>query len=109
MTKHEIEQEALANARNGQVTSNYGAIYAGFAEKGIAESDIQPRVNVFSYNAWKAQGRQGRKGEHGVKGVTFVPMTARTKGDDGAEREESFRRPRTVAVFHVSQTEESSR
>ena len=35
---------------------NYPAIYEGFEDKGI--SNIQPRVNVFTYNAWKAKGRQ---------------------------------------------------
>jgi hypothetical protein len=65
--------------------------------KGIPEDQIIPRVNVFSYNAWKANGRQVRKGEHGVKCLTFITKT----GKNGREE----RRPWTVTVFHVSQTE----
>jgi len=57
MTKTEIETEALERARNGQTWTNYPAIFAGFIEKGIAENDIKPRENVFTFHAWKALGR----------------------------------------------------
>jgi hypothetical protein len=42
MTKTEIEAEALDRARNGETWTNYPAIFAGFIEKGIAESEIKP-------------------------------------------------------------------
>jgi hypothetical protein len=34
--------------------SNYPTIYGGFKEKGIPESEIKPRENVFTYKAWRA-------------------------------------------------------
>jgi len=105
MDKHEIQAQALANARNGQSFSNYGAIYEGFGAMGIAESDILPRENVFTYHAWRALGRQVRKGEHGVKVATYVPMEKRVQDDSGSEKVEAFRAPRMTTVFHVSQTD----
>jgi hypothetical protein len=59
--------EALSRATSGLSMSNYPTIYGGFMEKGIPESEIKPRENVFTYNAWRALGRQVRRGEHGVK------------------------------------------
>lgn len=50
-------QEALTRAVSGQSCSNFPAIFAGFAAKGIPESEIEPRENVFTFNAWKALGR----------------------------------------------------
>lgn len=105
MNQIEIQQNALSNARNNESLANYPAIYAGFQAKGIPESDIEPRVNVFTYNAWKALGRQVRRGEHGVKVVTYVPMT---KTDDNGNVEASFRAPRMVTVFHITQTDPQS-
>jgi hypothetical protein len=96
-TSAAIQQEALTRAVSGQSFSNYAPIIRGFMAKGIPEDQIIPRVNVFSYNAWKANGRQVRKGEHGVKCLTFITKT----GKNGREE----RRPWTVTVFHVSQTE----
>jgi hypothetical protein len=97
-------QEALKRAISGQSFSNFPAIFAGFTAKGIAESEIKPRENVFTYGAWKAQGRQVRRGEHGVKVVTFIDCKSREADRDTGERK-SFRRPWTTTVFHVSQTE----
>ncbi len=98
------DQAALVRAVTGQSMANYGAIFEGFAAKGIPEAEVEPRVNVFTYDAWKAQGRQVRKGEHGVKVVTFVEMSRQS--DDGEP--ETWRHPRTTTVFHVSQTDEVS-
>ena len=61
MTKTEMQTEALERARASQALTNYPAIYAGFMAKGIAEADIKPRENVFTFNAWKALGRSVRK------------------------------------------------
>ena len=71
-TRQEIQEEALGRALGGQSLSNWPAILAGFSAKGIPESDIRPRENVFTYHAWRALGRQVRRGEHGVKVVTFI-------------------------------------
>jgi antirestriction protein ArdC len=86
--------------------TNYPAIFEGFMAKGIAEADIKPRENVFTFNAWKALGRSVKKGEHGVKVVTFIDRKV-TDHDraTGQQVERSFRSPHTRTVFHISQTE----
>jgi hypothetical protein len=110
-SRQEIQQEALARAASGQSLANWPAIILGFAAKGIPESDIRPRENVFTYHAWRALGRQVRRGEHGVKVVTFVDTGRDNAADDepadgGPEnRWRGGRRPWTATVFHVSQTD----
>ncbi len=94
--------EALTRAVSGQTMSNYPAIFQGFIAKGIPESEICPRENVFTFDAWKALGRYVRKGEHGVKVMTFIECSKENK--ETGEKD-SFRRPWTTTVFHVSQTE----
>jgi antirestriction protein ArdC len=81
---------------------NYPAIFAGFTAKGSPESEIRPRENVFTYQAWRALGRQVRRGEHGVKVVTFVPMTKENK-ETGEKK--PFRWFWATTVFHISQTD----
>lgn len=95
-------QESLQRAVTGMSERNYQAIFEGFMAKGIAQEDIAPRENVFTFNAWKALGRVVKKGEKGVKCVTFIPMSK--ENDDGEV--ESFSRPKTTTVFHISQTKE---
>jgi hypothetical protein len=98
-----VEQaEALSRAVNGLSLGNYPAIFAGFIAKGISEDAIKPRENIFTYQAWRALGRQVRRGEHGVKVVTFVEMAKENK--ETGEKQ-SFRRPWTTTVFHISQTD----
>lgn len=104
MEQSAIQQQALANARNGQSFSNYAAILEGFKAKGIPEQDILPRENVFTFHAWKALGRQVRKGEHGIKVCTYVPMDKVTE-DNGERKVECWKAPRMTTVFHVSQTD----
>jgi antirestriction protein ArdC len=104
MTSLEMRQQALTNARSGQALSNYPAIYHGFIEKGIAESDILPRINILTFHAWKALGRSVRKGEHGVRVVTFIPVAR--KSVTPGETPRAYKMPRTVTVFHISQTQE---
>ena len=105
MDRQAIQQQALSNARNGQSFANYATIFEGFTAKGIADTDIDPRVNVFTFHAWKALGRQVRKGEHGVKVCTYVPMD-KVVEKDGERKVESWKAPRMTTVFHISQTEE---
>src|SRR5438445_4790344 len=93
--------EALTRAVSGQSLSNFPAIFQGFAAKGIPESEIKPRENVFTFDAWKALGRVVRRGEHGVKVVTFIECS---KGNKERGEKERFRRPWTTTVFHVTQT-----
>ena len=103
MDKSQIHDEALARARGNESASNYPAIFAGFAEKGIPEDEIHPRENVFTFHAWKALGRTVKRGEHGVRVVTWI---ACNKKDDAGEVIDTYRRPKSATVFHVSQTQE---
>ena len=96
--------ESLKRAVSGQSYSNFPAIFRGFAAKGIPESEIKPRENVFTYDAWRALGRYVRKGEHGVKIVTIIDSPSKETDPDTGERK-IIRRPWTTTVFHVSQTE----
>ena len=93
--------QALRNATSGQSFMNYEGIYSGFQAMGIPADDIKPRVNVFTFNAWKALGRYVREGQQGVKVCTFVPAE-RTEKDTGVGRRTRMQQQTTV--FHVSQT-----
>jgi N-terminal domain of anti-restriction factor ArdC len=109
MTKTEMQAEALDRARNGMSWSNYPAIIAGFVAKGVAETDIRPRENVFTFHAWKALGRSVKKGEHGVKVVTFIERSGNERDPTtGEEKAVSYLRPHVTTVFHISQTEPTS-
>ena len=107
-SKSNVKQtEALTRAVTGQSLSNYPQIFRGFMSMGIDESNIKPRENIFTYQAWKALGRQVRKGEHGVKVCTFVPMELKDgKADDGTDKTIVKSKPRTTTVFHISQTDD---
>ena len=96
--------ESLRRAVSGQSFTNFPAIFQGFAAKGIPESEIRPRENVFTFDAWKALGRYVRKGEHGVKVVTFIETKSKEMDQDTGEPK-MIRRPWTTTVFHISQTE----
>jgi antirestriction protein ArdC len=113
-SREQMQQEALTRAATGQSFANWPAIIAGFTAKGIAESDIRPRENVFTYQAWRALGRQVRRGEHGVKVTTFVSIAGKEDRDgvatndaDGTDKPKrgAARRPWTATVFHISQTD----
>jgi N-terminal domain of anti-restriction factor ArdC len=103
-SKADARREALMRAVSGQTMSNYPAIYQGFMARGIPESEIKPRENVFTFEAWKALGRYVRKGEHGVKVVTFIETKSKEIDQDTGEAK-IIRRPWTTTVFHISQTE----
>jgi antirestriction protein ArdC len=104
--KSEIQQEALTRAITGQSLSNYPAIFQGLLAKGIAEDQIKPRENVFSYQAWKALGRHVKRGEHGIKVATVRDFRKTViDRDTGEKKEEVYSVPWTATVFHISQTE----
>jgi hypothetical protein len=96
--------ESLKRAVSGQSFTNFPAIFQGFAAKGIPESEIRPRENIFTFDAWKALGRVVRRGKHGVKVVTFIEHQSKEIDPDTGERK-SIRRPWTTTVFHISQTD----
>jgi antirestriction protein ArdC len=100
------QAEALSRALTGQSWSNFPAIIQGFKARGIPEDQISPRENVFTYQAWRALGRQVRKGEHGVKVVTFIQRDKKTEDTETGEvKIQIYSVPRTVSVFHISQTD----
>ena len=104
--KNERQAEALSRALTGQSWSNFPAIIQGFTARGIPESEILPRENIFTYAAWRALGRQVRRGEKGVRVITYVHGQKKEKqDDDGAEKVKAYSYPRTVSVFHISQTD----
>jgi antirestriction protein ArdC len=104
-----MEQQALRRAIGAgplATMTNYPDIFRGFMAKGIAESDIRPRENIFTYHAWRALGRQVRRGEHGVKITSWAPCERKERDTaTGAEKVTTVRRCVTAVVFHVSQTE----
>ena len=102
-----IAAEALHKATTGQALTNYPAIIRGFMEKGILPDEIKPRVNVFTFHAWKALRRTVRKGEHGVRVLTYIEGSRKVAdAATGEEKVEGFKRPWTTTVFHITQTEE---
>ena len=108
-TKEQVRQEALSRATSNLSVANYPSIYQGFLEKGIAEPEIQPRVNIFTYEAWRALGRHVRKGEHGVRVLTRIDCEKKDKDEEkGEETIEKYSRPWKTTVFHVSQTDPDS-
>lgn len=102
MTVQEKRQESLTRAVSGQSVANFPAIFEGFLAKGIPAEEINPRENVFTFNAWKALGRSVKKGEHGVKVFTFAECSKENKETGEVE---TYRRPWSTTVFHISQTE----
>ena len=104
MTTVELQEDALARARGSLSTMNYRTIITGFMEKGIKADDIEPRVNVLTFQAWRALGRHVRKGEHGVNVLTWIPV-ADKKDKITGEIVAGGRRPKGATVFHISQTD----
>ena len=100
----EQQSDALSRAQTGLSLLNYPAIIEGFIEKDIPESEIIPRVNVFTYNAWKAKGRQVLKGEHGIKVVTWIDCKSKDIDPDTG-KPKKYKRAKSATVFHVSQTD----
>jgi antirestriction protein ArdC len=100
-----IQTEALGRAIGSQTMSNYPAIFAGLLEKGIPESEILPRENVFTFHAWKALGRSVRKGEHGVAVITWIATPERKDAETGEVKSRGGKFAKKTYVFHVSQTD----
>ncbi len=105
---NEVQAQSLDRAKNGTSLKNYPIIIAGFAAMGIPEMEIVPRVNCFTYQAWRAQGRQVRKGVHGIRIRTFIPMDVKDKdATTGKEKIKTVKARRTTTVFHITQTDET--
>jgi len=101
----EMEREALSRARSNPSWANFGQVITEFASRGIPASEICPKENVFTYNAWRALGRQVRRGEHGVKILSYCPIESKEANSDDQEQSVTRLRPVSAVVFHVSQTD----
>lgn len=105
---NETPEDALARAKASTSVANFPAIIEGFKALGIAEADITPRENVFTYQAWKAKGRQVMKGQHGVRIPTVIEVPKPKSGDPtpepAPEDPTKVRKRKWATVFHVSQT-----
>ncbi|RIE17699.1 ArdC family protein [Candidatus Cryosericum septentrionale] len=93
-----MQTAALGRAREGRTCTNDLLIIAAYAAKGI---DAHPRIDVFTFNAWKALHRHVRKGEHGIHVAIYAHKD--TVKSDGTTEEQSF--PVSAVVFHVTQTD----
>jgi hypothetical protein len=93
-----MQAAALERAQDGKMCANDLFIIAAYGARGI---DAHPRVDVFTYNAWRALHRHVRKGEHGVRITTYTHTE--TRNPDGTTDEQMF--PVSAVVFHVSQTD----
>jgi hypothetical protein len=92
--------DALRRALNQKPGANDLAAIIAFEGAGL--KNVQPRVNVLTFNAWKACGRSVLAGQHSVR-VGVITNKAYTDKETG---ETMFRRvPGTAYLFHISQTQ----
>ena len=99
MTSNQQQTEALHRAQTQSSRINEAIVVNEFAGRGITAT---PRIDVFTYGAWRAKGRQVQKGEKGVKLTTWI--VCKKKGASESDPDSKYKRPKTVAVFHISQT-----
>lgn len=102
-TSTESAADALARIQASENESNFPAVVSAFVARGIPADQVLPRENVFTYRAWQGKGRQVKRGEKSVKIDVWIEYEKKT---EGGEKGEKARARRSVAVFHVSQTEE---
>jgi hypothetical protein len=97
--------DALRRALNQKPGANDLAAIIAFEGAGL--KNVQPRVNVLTFNAWKACGRSVLAGQHSVRVGVITNKPYQTKNDLGEETGEvCFRRvPGTAYLFHISQTQ----
>lgn len=106
-------QEQITRIRTSRPSQNDVAVIIEFAARGIPSAAVDPRENVFPFDAWAAFGRHVRKGEKAVAVTVWVPVNTKGANDTTAtasheapegETKKSLR-PVTAYLFHVSQTE----
>jgi len=110
MTPPKILQQAYERAVTNDSTSNYEAIREGFAAKGIAPEDIEPRVNVLTAKAWEYKGRKVLNAEinNGVRIKTRIPVEIEVDGDEGEKETKKINKRSRTVVYHISQTIDAS-
>lgn len=102
MTTTETPEQALERIQRGGFCKNDALAIMAFADAGIPADDIEPRINVLTFRAWKAKNRQVAKGAKSIKVVTWIPCKPTKKQETEGEKQKL--RPKTVSLFHVSQT-----
>ena len=83
---------------------NDALVVMEFSARGIPPEDIDPRHNVLTFNAWKGAGRKVAKGAISVRCVTWIPCKDTAKQTADGEEPGKHLRPKTVSLFHISQT-----
>jgi len=95
--------EALDRATNGH-SKNDEFVFAMLTLAGY--SDVQPRVNCLTYNAWRAVGRSVKKGEKGLGVTVWIPCKDKeAKPDPKTGEARKSMRPKTTYIFHIDQTQ----
>lgn len=106
-------QEQVARIRQTRPSQNDVMAIMELTARGIPAAAIDPRENVFPFDAWLAFGRHVRKGEKAIAVTVWTPVTTKDANGatvpvtretrDGGER--TALRPVTAYLFHVSQTD----
>jgi len=92
--------DALRRALNQKPGANDVAAIIAFEAEGL--KNVQPRVNVLTFNAWKACGRSVVAGQKSVR-VGVITSKPYVDKDTG---ETLFRRVTgTAYLFHLTQTQ----
>ena len=102
-SRQALQQEALTRAASGQSLTNWPAIIAGFAARGIPNATSgRGRTCSRTTPGGRWAGRC-RRGEHGVKVVTFVAVRGKQDADgvatndvDGTDKPKRRRVPPAV-------------
>jgi len=95
------QNDALRRAFHSKPGQNDVAAVAAFEARGI--EGVIPRLNVFTFAAWKACGRSVMGGQKAV----HVPIVKTATYDDKDTSEEKVRKySGTAYLFHLSQTDE---
>lgn len=108
-SRNKMQMEALERATTVRSLANYQTVIEEFAARGIDPENIDPQVNVLTYNAWQAKGRQVRKGEKSVCIMVWIPCkgakdsATSTPTDEQKTSGRMF--PKKAYVFHESQTD----
>jgi hypothetical protein len=94
MTKTEMQQQALENARSGESVMNYSTIFQGFMTKGIAETDIKPREMSWLFTLGKPWVDRSNVANTAFASSHLFRANGRNATHERAkERSVAFRRP----------------
>jgi hypothetical protein len=103
-TATETPEQALERIQSMGFGRNDAICVMAFADRGIDPEQIEPRVNVLTFRAWRAAGRQVAKGATGVPVKTWVPCKDSKRETKEGEERKGRLRPKTARLFHISQT-----